>query len=228
MQGYIGGITGIDEQFERLLAALEQSGQAEDTIVIFTSDHGEMLGSQGHKGKVVPWEESNHVPFVVRYPGVTPRGGNCKNVFAAIDIYPTLCGLAGVPVPAHCQGKDLSILLRGKKMAHAPEVVFLQNGGVHAESKPTGVGVRRRNRAGGDEDEGGERPRPYRGVRTQQWTYTIAPEGRWLLYDNIADPYQMTNLVADAKHKKLMDTFDLQIKAWIQSTGDPFAFPAAV
>ena len=234
MQGYIGGISGIDEQFGRLLQTLDESGQAGNTLVVFTSDHGEMLGSQGHKGKVVPWDESNHVPFAVRYPGVTPKRSSSKNMFAAIDIYPTVCGLAGVPVPAHCQGKDLSDLLRGRKMPGAPEVVFIQNGGTTVESRPTGVGGERRENPGGgrrkragggeDEEEGGG-PHPYRGVRTQQWTYTVSPAGRWLLYDNIADPYQRDNLVNDPRHKDLMTGWDKQIQAWMKTTGDRFAYP---
>jgi arylsulfatase A-like enzyme len=229
MQGYIGGITGIDEQFGRLLTALDESGQADDTIVVFTSDHGEMLGSHGHKGKVVPWDESNHVPFIVRYPGVTPKGRASKNVFATIDIYPTVCGLAGVPVPPHCQGKNLSDLLRGKRMPSTPEVVFIQNGGSGADTASTTVGgdrgARRRRAMAGQDEEEGMGPHPYRGVRTQQWTYTVSPEGRWLLYDNLANPFQMNNLVRDPQHKALMEDFDMQIKGWLKMTGDSFHYP---
>jgi arylsulfatase A-like enzyme len=226
MQGYIGGITGIDEQFGRLMKALDESGQTEDTIVIFTSDHGEMMGSQGHKGKVVPWDESNHVPFAVRYPGVTPKSGSSKNVFAAIDIYPTVCGLAGIPVPTHCHGKNLSDLLRGRKMPGAPDVVFIQNGGIAAPRKAADAAGGRRKKARADDEENGDGAHPYRGVRTQQWTYTVSPEGRWLLYDNIADPFQMNNMASNPIHKELMDGFDKQIKTWIGFTGDRFAFPA--
>lgn len=95
MQGYYGAITGVDEQFGRLLKALEENGQAEDTIVIYTSDHGDMMGSHGRIAKQVPFEESVRVPFMVRYPGVTKKGGASDALFSAVDIYPTLCGLAG-------------------------------------------------------------------------------------------------------------------------------------
>jgi arylsulfatase A-like enzyme len=230
MQGYIGGITGIDEQFARLMKALDDSGMAGDTIVVFTSDHGEMLGSQGHKGKVLPWEESNHVPFMVRYPGVTPKANSSKELFAAIDIYPSLCGLAGIPVPEHCQGHDLSDLLRGKKMKNVPDVVFIQNGGISESPAHADGGGRKRKKAAAEDadDEESGTSHPYRGVRTVQWTYTVAPNGRWLLYDNLADPYQMNNLIGDPKHKEMMAGFDTRIKAWMKSTGDPFEWPASL
>jgi arylsulfatase A-like enzyme len=236
MQGYIGGITGIDEQFGRLMKALDDSGMAGDTIVVFTSDHGEMLGSQGRHGKVVPWDESNHVPFMVRYPGVTPKGGSTKQLFAAIDIYPSLCGMAGIPVPEHCQGHNLSDMWRGRKVANAPDHVFIQNGGSTEKAGHAESGGKKHKRAqaangspasgAGSESEEDGGAHPYRGVRTEQWTYTVAPNGRWLLYDNVADPYQMKNLAQDSTHKELMDGFDVKIKAWLLMTSDPFHFPA--
>ena len=127
MQGYFGGITGIDLEFARILKALDESGQAENTIVIYTSDHGEMMGSQGRMAKMVPYEESCRVPFSIRYPGVTPKKAKSDALFATIDMYPTLCGLAGIPVPAHCEGRDLSGILRGQKVQES-ELVFLMNG----------------------------------------------------------------------------------------------------
>ena len=65
---YFAGVTGVDEQIGRILKALEASGQAENTIVVFTSDHGEMMGSHGLMAKVVPYEESFRIPLVIRWP----------------------------------------------------------------------------------------------------------------------------------------------------------------
>ena len=113
-QGYYAHIRAIDREFGRLLKALDDTGQADNTIVIFTSDHGEMAGSHGRMYKQVPFEESSRVPFYVRYPGVTPHGQSSDTLFASIDIYPTLCGLAGIPVPPQVKGKDFSATLRGR------------------------------------------------------------------------------------------------------------------
>ena len=225
MQGYIGGITGIDTEFGRVLQALDETGQAENTIVIFTSDHGEMLGSQGKKGKVFPYEESCRVPFSVRYPGVTPRGGRSQALFAAIDIYPTVCGLAGVPVPKHCSGHDLSGLIRADRL-DSPKTVFLMGGAGGTARAKSGATARAY-------DHGGARKRDvgspvYRGVRTDRYTYAVTENGRWLLFDNKSDPYQQKNLAEDAAHKPLMDGFDMELKVWVKTTGDPFIYPASV
>lgn len=122
-QGYYGGITGVDLEFARLLQALEQSGQSEHTIVIYTSDHGEMMGSQGRMAKQVPFEESCRVPFFIRYPGRTPRGGASTALIAAIDILPTLCGLAAIPVPAGAAGRDLSDVMLGREITRTTDIV---------------------------------------------------------------------------------------------------------
>ena len=178
--GYYGGITGIDKQFQRLLDALDATGQGENTIVVYTSDHGEMMGTHCRMAKQVPWEESCHVPFYVRIPRIhndlRRRGSNqesnqehsSKDLMGSIDIYPTLCGLAGIPVPEHCAGRDLSGVMRGQPMP-ASEAVILMNQSDGDRNNPEAIG--------------------YRGVRTLTHTYAVAVDGRWLLYDNVADPY---------------------------------------
>ncbi len=251
-QGYFGGITGVDLEFARLLKTLDEIGAAHNTIVIYTSDHGEMMGSQERMGKRVPFDESIQVPFMVRYPGVTVKGGRSKALFAAIDIYPTVCGLAGLPVPKHCEGRDLSGLMRGEA-ADAAKIVFLMN--THDRANNPYSGDKNTNALTNnthpaekdihdtasetdDPDEEGNAERKaggkgrapqgpiFRGARTDQYTYAVNENGRWVLYDNLADPYQMKNLVDDVRHKELMDGFDAQIKAWMQHTGDPFSYPA--
>ena len=138
-QGYYGGITGIDKEVACILEALDETGQAQNTIVIYTSDHGEMMGSHGRGNKEVPFEESCHVPFFVRVPGVTQAGGTSKELFGAIDIFSTLCGLAGIAVPAHCAGRDLSSVMTGKGSAPPTEGVILManRGGGFVIQDPT-------------------------------------------------------------------------------------------
>jgi arylsulfatase A-like enzyme len=237
MQGYYGAITGVDEQFGRLLKALEENGQAEDTIVVYTSDHGDMMGSHGRMGKQVPFEESVRVPFLIRYPGVTRKGGASDALFSAVDIYPTLCGLAGIPVPQRCSGRDLSGVVRGRP-GRAPEMVFLlnqvfgeQEGELDAE--PAGSGGHGRRRGNGGPRREGEgtggtlkfvNMPSYRGVRTSTHTYAVTLTGRWLLYDNRADPYQLKNLVHDPEQIPLMEKLDAAILAWTKSMGDSFPY----
>lgn len=243
MQGYYGAISGIDEQFARLLKTLDETGQAENTIVIYTSDHGDMLGSHGRMGKQVPFEESCRVPFIVRYPGVTRTGGKCDVLFAAIDIYPTLCGLAGIRVPSHCAGRDFSGVIRGEAV-HESDMVFLMNQvedmDIDASEEPEASGQITRiseavRRTGATHGRGhaGEGGRgtfeflnlpSYRGVRTKRHTYAVTLTGRWLLYSNSDDPHQMRNLVHDPAQLPLMQELDAAIEAWMKSTGDAFPF----
>ena len=219
-QGYMGCITGVDIEFSRLLKTLDDTGQAKDTIVIFTSDHGDMLGSHGRTGKVVPYEESCHVPFSVRYPGVTPRSAASKQLFAAIDIYPTLCGLAGVPVPpGQCSGRDLSDVLRGNDVKDAPQAVFLMAG---AGGPKAGTRIPREDGNDGGSDDA---PPQYRGLRTERYTYAVTQQERWLLFDDEKDPYQLTNLANDPAHRALMEGFDTQLRQHIRETKDAFLFP---
>jgi arylsulfatase A-like enzyme len=203
-QGYYGSIAGIDKEVARILATLEETGQADNTIVIYTSDHGEMMGSHGLGHKEVPFEESCHVPFFIRIPGVTKAGASSPALFGAIDIFPTLCGLAGIPVPGHCAGRDLSAVMRGGGAAPTEGIILMANrGGGFVFSDPTPF---------------------YRGIRTDTHTYAVTEDGRWILYDNIADPYQQKNLVRDPASKALMEKLDEHIIAWQRSVGDTFQF----
>jgi arylsulfatase A-like enzyme len=214
-RGYYAHIRAIDREFGRLLKALDETGQAVNTIVVFTSDHGEMAGSHGRMYKQVPFEESALVPFFVRYPGVTPKGKSSNTLFASIDIYRTICGLAGVPVAAQIKGKDFSATLRGKSTPES-EVVFLMN--------QTSEG----DKEGGDPNGGGYAPPDFRGLRSKTHTYAVARDGRWVLFENTKDPYQQHNLIDNSAFKPLTDHFDKLIAAWLKESEDPFDYQAAL
>lgn len=204
-QGYYGGITAVDKEFARLLDTLDENGMADDTVVVYTSDHGEMMGSHGHMAKQMPHEESCSVPFFVRVPGMKRRGRKSDALFASIDIYPTLCGLAGIPIPKHCTGRDFSDLMRDDSSFPGPEMVFLMNDQGPLPRQEIDVPT-------------------YRGLRTRTHTYAVQLDGRWCLYDNVADPYQMKNLVSDPANKALIERFDARLIEWSRSTGDSFPY----
>lgn len=111
---YFGAITGLDEQFGRLLAHLKEKDILENTIVLLTADHGEHLGSHGYVGKHTWFEESINVPFIMRYPSKIPAGKN--NIFIeSVDIFPTLFGLMGLEIPETVQGRNLSEYIQKKQ-----------------------------------------------------------------------------------------------------------------
>ncbi len=97
--GYYAAITCIDDEVGRVLDALDETGQVENTIVLVTSDHGDMLGSHGASLKRKPWEESAHIPGILRYPAGVAPGSEPDLLLSQVDIPPTLLGMAGVPVP---------------------------------------------------------------------------------------------------------------------------------
>jgi arylsulfatase A-like enzyme len=117
-QGCYAHCTALDQCVGDLVATLDETGLAASTILIFTSDHGEMLGSRGCRPytKQVPWDESARVPFVLRYPAI--HGGQGRTMDTPVttpDLLPTLCGLSGVAVPKTVEGEDLSALVRDRK-----------------------------------------------------------------------------------------------------------------
>jgi arylsulfatase A-like enzyme len=111
---YYGLITHMDEQIGRILAALEQSGQAGSTIIIFAADNGLALGSHGLLGKQSVFEHSMHVPLVVVGPGIPP--GKATRAFTyLLDVFPTLCDVTGITPPSGLEGENLRPLWEGKK-----------------------------------------------------------------------------------------------------------------
>jgi arylsulfatase A-like enzyme len=110
---YYGAITHLDEQVGRVLAALERSGRARNTIVVYAADHGLALGSHGLLGKQSVYEHSMRAPLVVAGPGV-PAGRSTRAFTYLLDLYPTLARLAGVPAPTELEGHDLRPLWEGR------------------------------------------------------------------------------------------------------------------
>ncbi|MGV3756053.1 MAG: sulfatase [Verrucomicrobiota bacterium] len=107
--GYYASVAFMDAQVGKVLAALEKSGQADNTIVIFTSDHGYHLGEHDFWAKVSLRDESAMVPLIIKVPGKQPAV--CHSLTELIDLYPTIAKLCGLEVPARLQGKDISRML---------------------------------------------------------------------------------------------------------------------
>lgn len=204
LAGYYAHILALDHALGRLLEAVDRAGVAEDTIFVFWSDHGDMLHSHGERRKQRPWEESVHVPLLIRYPRRFGREG--RRIEAPIntpDLMPTLLGLCGLPIPPGVDGTDYTAYLQGKAAAPA-------SGALLACYAPFGEFVRA---------EGG---REYRGVRTHRYTYAETLEGPWLLYDDRDDPYQMRNLVNDPAQRKVRDDLQQLMRRLLAKTGDDF------
>ncbi len=216
LTGYYAHITAIDQCLERLDATLEQGGCRDNTILVFTSDHGDLLESQWHLNsargsrKQMPYDESVLVPFLLRYPArFGSRGCSVPTPLVAPDIMPTLLGLAGIEIPATVEGLDLSeTLLQGRQ----PE----RGGVLIANYHPFADWCTAR---------GG---RPYRGIRTERHTYVRDLNGPWLLFDNHADPFQLTNLVNKAAARNVQQELDTELHDLLAAQHDSFESPESL
>jgi len=197
---YFAAVTGIDDQFGRILAALTDEGLADDTVVVFSSDHGEMMGSHGLMHKVVAYDESLLMPFIIRWPGVIrPRRDDL--LLSVPDILPTLLALMGLgdETPADADGADHSAILLGGDAPRPTSALYLNV----VSSDPAGLD---------------------RGLRTHRYTFVVqrGEEGdeTVLLYDNKADPYQRTNVAAE--RPEVVADLAREMRAWLRRTNDPW------
>jgi arylsulfatase A-like enzyme len=117
IQGYLAAISFLDAQVGRVLDALEKSSDATNTVVCFWGDHGWHLGEKEHWRKFALWEESTRAPFIWIAPGVTTPATRCERTVDFMSIYPTLCELAGLPIPKHVEGRSIKSLLSDPAMA---------------------------------------------------------------------------------------------------------------
>ena len=194
---YYGNVSAIDQQVGRLLAAAD-----ENTLVLLSSDHGDMLGSEGQRLKRKPWEESIRVPGIIRYPAAVRAGRRSDAFFTHVDFAPTLLSLCGIKPPGRMQGADLSGVVLGKS-DKAPGSAFFQIFGPFQ---------------GDGTDEG------WRGVRTSRYLYARYETKPWLLYDLDKDPYEMHNLLDDPGSQGLLKEMESRLTAWMNRTGDSWKY----
>lgn len=112
VRAYLANVTYMDARVGQLLDALEKSPHRDNTIIVFASDHGWHLGEKKHWAKSTLWNESARSPMIWKVPGVTPAGTSCTKGVDMMSIYPTLCELAGVPIPKHVDGVSIKPLLQ--------------------------------------------------------------------------------------------------------------------
>ena len=178
LEAYYASISYMDAQVGRVLDVLEELGLDENTIVVFTSDHGYMLGHHHKFQKQHLFEESTRVPFIVSVPWIKKQHGKAtKHITELIDLYPTLADLSGLKAPKNLHGESLALLLKN----------------------PSSAGWRK-DLAFTISRNGGE------SIRTHDWRYTHWGYGEkgQELYDLKKDPGEFTNLVGDPKYSASM------------------------
>jgi arylsulfatase A-like enzyme len=204
LAGYYAHCTALDDCFAELLYTLDETGLATNTIVVFTSDHGDMLWSQNQQRKQRPWEESARVPMMFRLPpalGIKPR--RLAATINTEDVMPTLLRLCGLSIPESVEGFDFTGAMRGGADP---------SGGATVVRCISPFGEFLRTRGG----------REYRAVRTAQHTFVRDMNGPWLFYDNQADPYQLNNLGGKPEYAQLEARLDALLKKKLAEQHDEF------
>ncbi len=196
----------LDAEIGRLLDALDSSPHASSTVVVFTSDHGDMQGAHGLTEKDTLYEEAVRVPYLIRSPEPHSAGVSDHLVNNALDTYPTLCDLAGLRPPSGLHGHSLVPLLRG---GHA--------------AGPDFTAAELKYRFGGGEA---------RMIRTARWKYICHDTGpvREQLFDLCADPHETENLAVCSTFAPILTSHRERLRTWLSRTHDPFgekhyAFP---
>ncbi len=178
VQGYLASVAFCDAMLGRVLDALAAGPNAENTIIVFASDHGWYLGEKQmwHKGKL--WEEATRVPLTIHAPGITQADSVTDQPVSLIDLYPTFCDLVKIAKPGHLDGHSLLPLLRDPSAKSEGPAITTMGGGDKVSYA----------------------------ARDQRWRYIRYADGSEELYDHQTDPHEWTNVAGNAAHDEVRKT----------------------
>ncbi len=187
MAAYFANVSYMDEQLGRVLDAIDQLGLAEDTIVVYSSDHGENLFNHQLVQKHCFFETAVGVPLILRVPGKTRPGTVRDGLVTLVDLLPTLCEACGLPVPEGVDGRSLLPAITDGQTVH--DAVF-------SEYYSAGI--------------------PERMIRTGRWKYVHSHGDLHQLYDRETDPDENVNLIDDPAHAAIAAELDARLcRDWV-------------
>lgn len=204
---YYACISGVDDQFRRIMASLEENGLLENTIVVFVSDHGDSMGMHGNIGKNIFYEEAMRVPFMVSWKGHLKPRMDDDLLVSLEDFCPTVLSLMGLKekIPATVQTRDLSEQIRGSRKKMPREQLYMLYSEVNKKGKHLTTGAR--------------------GLRDARYTYAVRFKNGVIterhLYDRKNDPAQMENLAE--KQSKRAQKMHRRLKELLVEKQDPAA-----
>jgi arylsulfatase A-like enzyme len=201
---YYGMISNLDAGVGRILAALEASGQAENTIVVYTADHGLALGQHGLMGKQNLYDHSVRVPLILHGPGI-PAGRRSDALLYAWDLFPTLCDLAGIAAPGDLDARSLGPVLRGERSAHREYIQALYR----------------------------DYQRMVKNDRWKLIEYAVGDQRHTQLFDVKHDPWEQHNLASAPEAAAELSNLRTRLQEWQLAVGDAtppgrFSGPAIV
>lgn len=203
---YFRMIERVDSHIGKVLQSLRESGQAENTLVVFTSDHGDCQGAHGWNQKTVLFEESVRVPLIISPPGASMAATSNLLVNTGLDLFPTLCDYAGAKAPANLPGVSLKAAARGSS-AQSRSYVVVENKMIQ------GVPI------DGDKPEPGGRM-----VRSERFKYCLYDLGqrRESLVDLEQDPGELVNLAGKEEYREVLKQHRQYLAEWCRTTQDTF------
>lgn len=199
--GYLAATLALDDYIGNLMKTLEEEGILDNTIIVFTSDHGDQLGSHQFYGKNVPFAESVSIPFLLRFPQAINANSISDALLSPIDMFPTVFGLAGIE-HSEVDGIDLSRVIANSAEDERDALLLMNLTHFNNTSLINGLDT-------------------YRGLQTKQYTYArYEDKTPWLLFDNKNDPYQMNNLVDNQDYNYLIQELNGKLDQLLIKAGD--------
>lgn len=199
--GYLAATLALDDYFGSLMQTLEEEGILENTIVVFTSDHGDQHGSHQFYGKNTPFSESVSIPFMLRFPNKIKAKTISDALLSPIDMFPTIFGLANLN-HSEIDGIDLSEIITKEQEDKRDAVLLMNLTHFNNTSLINGLDT-------------------YRGVKTKRYTYARYEDGTpWVLFDDKTDPYQTNNIVDNTEHSSLIKELNVKLDKLLIEAGD--------
>jgi arylsulfatase A-like enzyme len=206
----------LDEGVGRVMAALKDSGQLENTVVVFAADQGFGMGEHGFRAKVAPYEATYNSPLIVSFAGQLPQGKVCVNPVCAGDLTVTFFSYAGLKQPWEMHGRDLTAMFKSPEQREEPRVLFYENMG-HAYGSAT-------NPIPMDEELYESNVARWIAVRYGKYKYirTLLAGEMEEIYDLESDPQELTNLALRSEHRNLLSDLRSKCLTELRRTGAPF------
>lgn len=205
LKDYLRSVTSMDKEIGRILQYLDESGLAENTIVVYSSDQGFYLGDHGWYDKRWMYEESLRMPLIVKWPGVINPGAVNHNMVQNIDFSATFLDAGGIKIPSDIQGKSLVPLLKGQPVKNWRDIVYY-----HYLAYPDWHMVR-----------------PHYGIRSERYKlihhYSV---DEWELFDLEKDPDEMVNIISNPDYAQIVEEMGRKLAAERMAVGDTVEFKA--
>lgn len=198
---YYGLISLVDRAVGEILAALEDSGRAEDTLVVFTSDHGEMMGDHAMLTKSVMYEEATRVPLLMRVPWLGRDQRLIEELVSQVDLVPTILDLLGIEVPSYLQGENQTPLLLGEQGMGRKHLTIMWHKESRRDSDARTI------------------------VSDDRWKLNVYPMDTWELFDLASDPFERKNLFDQADQGERIGQMYDTLSQWQAAVGDPLRLP---